>query len=47
MGERGQFSPQLKAERVLELLNGTHADGDMPHALRSTHSITTGWKPVG
>lgn len=35
MGERRQFSPQFKAERVLELLNGTHT----PAEICRTHGI--------
>jgi transposase-like protein len=35
MGERRHFSPQFKAERVLELLNGTHT----PAEVCRTHGI--------
>ena len=42
MGERRQFSPQFKAERVLELLNGTHTPAEVcrTHGLKPSLLLT-------
>ena len=37
MGERRPFSPQFKAERVLELLNGTHTLAEMCQGMGLSH----------
>lgn len=44
MGERRQFSPQFKAERVLELLNGTHTPAEICRTHGIKPSLLLAWR---
>ncbi len=44
MGEHRRFSPQFKAERVLELLNGTHTLAEMCQAHGIKPSLLLAWR---
>jgi transposase-like protein len=44
MGERRQFSPQFKAERVLELLNGTHPPAEICRTHGIKPSLLLAWR---
>ena len=44
MGERRQFSPQFKAERVLELRNGTHTPAEVCRTHAIEPSLLLAWR---